>query len=77
MTKVSENKLAVLLKYLCDGDLARHLNLQSARLTTYDLARKEAINHLSTKKRRGRHGCVTVWQGQRRQERQGQGQGQR
>ena len=45
--KVSENiKLAVLQKYLCDGELARHLNLQSARLTTYDLARKEAINDL-------------------------------
>ena len=45
--KVSENiKLAVLQKYLCDGELARHLNLQSGRLTTYDLARKEAINYL-------------------------------
>ena len=43
--KVSENiGLAVLQKYLCDGELARHLNLQSSRLTTYDLARKEAIN---------------------------------
>ena len=43
--KVSENiKLAVLQKNLCDGELARHLNLQSSRLTTYDLARKEAIN---------------------------------
>ena len=47
---VSENiKLAVLQKYLCDGELARHLNLQSARLTTYDLARKEAINYLRAK----------------------------
>ena len=47
MTRVSENiKLAVLQKYLCDGELARHLNLQSSRLTTYDLARKEAINYL-------------------------------
>ena len=47
---VSENiKLAVLQKYLCDGELARHLNLLSARLTTYDLARKEAINHLRAK----------------------------
>ena len=45
--RVSENiKLAVLQKYLCDGELARHLYLQSARLTTYDLARKEAINLL-------------------------------
>ena len=49
-TKVSENiKLAVLQKYLCDGELARHLNLQSSRLTTYDLARKEAINYLPAK----------------------------
>ena len=48
--KVSENiKLAVLQKYLCDGELARHLNLQSGRLTTYDLARKEAINCLRAK----------------------------
>ena len=48
--KVSENiRLAVLQKYLCDGELARHLNLQSARLTTYALARKEAINHLRAK----------------------------
>ena len=39
--KVSENiKLAVLQKYLCDGELARHLDLQSSHLTTYDLARK-------------------------------------
>ena len=49
--KVSENiKFAVLRKYLCDGELARHLNLQSSRLTTYDLARKEAINYLRAKK---------------------------
>ena len=48
--KVSENiRLAVLQKYLCDGELARRLNLQSARLTTYDLARKEAINYLRVK----------------------------
>ena len=48
--KVSENiKLAVPQKYLCDGELARHLNLQSARLTTYDLARKETINYLRAK----------------------------
>ena len=48
--KVSENiKLAVLQKYLCDGELARHLNLLSARLTTCDLARKEAINCLRAK----------------------------
>ena len=48
--KVSENiKLAVLRKYLCDGELARHLNLQSSRLTTNDLARKEAINYLRAK----------------------------
>ena len=40
---------SVLQKYLCDGELARHLNLQSARLTTYDLARKEAINYLLAK----------------------------
>ena len=34
---VAENiKLAVLQKYLWDGELARHLNLQSGRLTTYD-----------------------------------------
>ena len=33
--EVSENiKLAVVQKYLCDGELARHLNLQSGRLTT-------------------------------------------
>ena len=45
--RVSENiKLAALQKHLCDGELARHLNLQSGRLTTYDLARKEAINNL-------------------------------
>ena len=37
---------------MCDGELARHLNLQSARLTTYDLARKEAIT--SEPSRRGR-----------------------
>ena len=48
--KVSGNiKLAVLQRYLCDGELARHLNLQSARLTTYNLARKEAINYLRAK----------------------------
>ena len=48
--RVSENiKLAVLQKYLCDGELARHLNLRSARLTPYDLARKEAINNLRAK----------------------------
>ena len=41
--KVSENiKLAVLQKYLCDGELARHLNLQSSRLTTLDLAPSQA-----------------------------------
>ena len=45
--RASENiKFAVLQKYLCDGELVRHLNLQSGRLTTYDLARKEAINYL-------------------------------
>ena len=44
--KVSENiRLAVMQKYLCDGELARHWNKQSARLTTYDLPRKKAINH--------------------------------
>ena len=48
--EVSENiKLAVLQKYRCDGELARHLNLQSGRLTTYELARKEAINYLRAK----------------------------
>ena len=48
--KASENiKLAVLQEYLCDGDLAWHLNLQSSRLTTYDLALKEAINYLRAK----------------------------
>ena len=48
--KVSENiKLAVLHMYLCDGELARHLNLEPSRLTTYDLARKEAINYLRAK----------------------------
>ena len=48
--RVSENsKLAVLQKYLCDGELARHLNLESARLTTYDLAHKQAINYLRAK----------------------------
>ena len=47
---MTENiKLAVLQKYLCDGELARHLNLQSSRLTTYDLARVEAINYLRAK----------------------------
>ena len=47
---VAENiNLAVLQKYLCDGELARHLNLQSVRLTTYELARKEAINNLRAK----------------------------
>ena len=45
--KVSENiKLAVLQKYLCDGELVSHLNLQSARLTKYDLACMEAVNCL-------------------------------
>ena len=44
VTKVSENiKLAVLQKYLCDGE---HLNLQSSRLTTYD---KEAMIYLRAK----------------------------
>ena len=48
--KVPENtKLAVLEKYLCDGELAQHSNLQSSRLTTHDLARKEATNHLRAK----------------------------
>ena len=47
---MAENiKLAVLQKYLCDGELARHLNLQSGRLTTHELARKEAINCLRAK----------------------------
>ena len=47
---VAENiDLAVLEKYLCDGELVRHLDLQSGRLTTYELARKEAINHLRVK----------------------------
>ena len=36
-------------QHLCDGELARRLNLQSARLTMYDLARKEAINYLRAK----------------------------
>ena len=36
-------------KYLCGGELARHLNLQSGRLTTYDLARKETIDYLREK----------------------------
>ena len=50
--KVSENiKLAVLQEYLCDGELARHLNLQSSRLTTYGPARKEATPE---PRRRGR-----------------------
>ena len=45
--RVSENiKLAVLQKYLCDGELA---NLQLGRLTTYYLTRKEAINHFRAK----------------------------
>ena len=40
--RVSENiKLADLQKYLCDGELARHLNLQSGRLTTYDQGRDQ------------------------------------
>ena len=59
--KVSENiKLAIL-----DGELVRHLNLQSSRLTTYDLARKEAINYLRAQAdvdgawRFGSHGKVT------------------
>ena len=44
---MSENiKFAVLQNCLCDRELARHLNLQSGRLTTYELARKEAINYL-------------------------------
>ena len=48
--KESENiKLVVLQKYLCEGELAPHLNLQSSRLTTHDLARKEAINYLRAK----------------------------
>ena len=48
---MSENiKLAVLQKYLCDGELARHLNLQSGHLTTDELARKEAINYLRAKR---------------------------
>ena len=47
---MSENiKLAVLQKYLFDGELARHVNLQSSRLTTYDLARKEEINYFRAK----------------------------
>ena len=41
--------MAVLQKYLCDGELACHLNLQSGRLTTFELARKEAINCLRAK----------------------------
>ena len=48
--RVSESiTLAVLQKFLCDGELARHLNLQSGRPTTFDLARMEAINHLRAK----------------------------
>ena len=48
--EMSENiKLAILQKYLCDGELARHLNLQSGRPTTYELARMEAINYLRAK----------------------------
>ena len=48
---VAENiKLAVLQKYLCDGELAHHLNLQSGRLTTYELTRKEAINNLQNRR---------------------------
>ena len=43
------SSLLYLQKYLCDGELGRHLKLQSARLTTYDLARKEAINCLRAK----------------------------
>ena len=44
---MAENiKLAALQKYRCDGELARHLNLQSGRLTTYELVHKEATNHL-------------------------------
>ena len=50
MTKCQKTScLLFCKKYLCDGELARHLNLQSARLTTYDLARKEAINQLRAK----------------------------
>ena len=80
--QVSENiKLAVLQKYLCDGELARHLNLQSGRLSTYELARKEAINYLRAKQNVdstwhcGSHGPVAARQGQGRQERQGQRKG--
>ena len=50
VTECRENiKRAVLEKYLFDGELAADLNLQSGRLTTYDLARKEAINYLQAK----------------------------
>ena len=60
--KVSENnKLAVLQKCLCDCEIAPHLNLQSARLAAYDLARKEAINHL----RKGKGGKKGKGQGQK------------
>ena len=60
--------LAVLQKYLCDGELALHLNLQSARLATYDLAREEDGFW-----KLGPHGPVTARQWQRRQEGQRQG----
>ena len=50
MTKCQKtSSLLFCKKYLSDCELARHLNLQSACLTTYDLAHKEAINRLRAK----------------------------
>ena len=38
-----------LQRHMCDGEPARHLNLQSGRLATYVLNRKEAVNFLRAK----------------------------
>merc|ERR1712194_547342 len=41
-------KTSVLTTSLVDADLQRHLNLQVGRLTTYEAARKEAVDYLRT-----------------------------
>ena len=47
---VAENiKQALLQKCLCDGELVRHLNLQSGPLPTCEVARKETISYLRAK----------------------------
>ena len=43
-------RLATLSSHLVDSSLRAHLNLQAARLTSYELARKEVLDYIRATK---------------------------